>query len=40
MPARKQKTDPIALVAQATEAFTQRPSWDEYFMATAKLIAS
>jgi dCMP deaminase len=33
-------TDPIALIAQATEAFAHRPSWDEYFMATAKLIAS
>jgi len=31
---------PIDLIAQATEAFTDRPSWDEYFMATAKLIAS
>lgn len=33
-------TDPIDLVAQAIEAFPHRPSWDEYFMATAKLIAS
>lgn len=32
--------NPIDLIAAATEAFTQRPSWDEYFMATAKLIAS
>jgi dCMP deaminase len=31
---------PIALIAQATEAFSHRPSWDEYFMATATLIAS
>ncbi len=31
---------PIDLIAQATEAFPHRPSWDEYFMATAKLIAS
>ncbi len=31
---------PIDLIAQATEAFSHRPSWDEYFMATAKLIAS
>src|SRR5260221_6849284 len=31
---------PIALIAQATEAFPRRPSWDEYFMATATLIAS
>ena len=32
--------NPIDLIAQATEQFAQRPSWDEYFMATAKLIAS
>lgn len=32
--------NPIDLIAQATQAFTSRPSWDEYFMATAKLIAS
>jgi dCMP deaminase len=31
---------PIDLVARATEAFPHRPSWDEYFMATATLIAS
>ena len=31
---------PIDLIAQATEAFPHRPSLDEYFMATAKLIAS
>ena len=31
---------PIDLIAQAVEAFPHRPSWDEYFMATAKLIAS
>ena len=30
----------VDLVAQATSGFGQRPSWDEYFMATAKLIAS
>ncbi len=30
----------IDLVAQATESFGERPSWDEYFMATAKLMAS
>ena len=38
MPARQK--DPIALIAQATVAFPRRPSWDEYFMATATLIAS
>ena len=31
---------PIDLIAQATEAFPHRRSWDEYFMATAMLIAS
>ncbi|HVU18891.1 MAG TPA: cytidine/deoxycytidylate deaminase family protein [Candidatus Didemnitutus sp.] len=31
---------PIDLVARATAAFTERPTWDEYFMATATLIAS
>jgi dCMP deaminase len=32
--------DPIGLVTQAADAFPHRPSWDEYFMATAVLIAS
>ena len=32
------KKNPVDLIAQATEAFAHRPSWDEYFMATAKLI--
>ena len=36
----KGKKDPIELIAAATEQFSHRPSWDEYFMATAKLIAS
>lgn len=31
---------PVDLIAQATEQFAARPTWDEYFMATAKLIAS
>ena len=30
----------VDLVGQAAESFGQRPSWDEYFMATAKLMAS
>jgi dCMP deaminase len=30
----------VDLVAQATAGFGQRPTWDEYFMATAKLMAS
>ncbi len=33
-------SSPIDHIAQATAAFPHRPSWDEYFMATAKLIAS
>ena len=33
-------SDPVDLVMQATAAFPHRPSWDEYFMATAALIAS
>ena len=32
--------NPVDLIAQAAEAFPHRPSWDEYFMATAVLIAS
>ena len=32
--------NPVELVMQATAAFPRRPSWDEYFMATAALIAS
>ena len=35
-----QEPDPVDLVMQATAAFPHRPSWDEYFMATAALIAS
>ena len=31
---------PIDLIAQATEKFPHRPSWDEYFMATAVLIST
>ncbi len=33
-------SDPVDLVARAARAFTRRPSWDQYFMATAVLIAS
>lgn len=36
----KPSATPIDLIASATEKFAQRPTWDEYFMATAKLIAS
>jgi dCMP deaminase len=31
---------PVDLIAHAAEAFPHRPSWDEYFMATAALIAT
>jgi dCMP deaminase len=32
--------DPVALIAQAAQSFGHRPSWDEYFMATAVLMSS
>jgi dCMP deaminase len=32
--------DPVDLIAQAARKFPRRPSWDEYFMATAVLIAT
>jgi dCMP deaminase len=35
-----QSADPIDLIARAARKFSHRPSWDEYFMATAVLIAS
>ncbi len=38
--ARADARNPIDLIAAATEQFSHRPSWDEYFMATATLIAS
>ena len=31
---------PVDLIADATSAFPRRPSWDEYFMATAVLIST
>jgi dCMP deaminase len=31
---------PVDLIAQAADQFPHRPSWDEYFMAMAVLIAS
>src|SRR4051812_22324100 len=31
---------PVDLIAEATSAFPRRPSWDEYFMATAVLIST
>jgi len=33
-------TSPVDQIAAAAENFTQRPSWDEYFMATAVLIST
>ncbi len=33
-------TDPVRLIAAATARFSHRPSWDEYFMATALLMAT
>ena len=39
MAAGKKQT-PIDLITQATEAFPHRPSWDEYFMATAVLMST
>lgn len=33
-------TDPVRLIADATARFSHRPSWDEYFMATALLMAT
>jgi len=34
------KKSPVDLIAQAARKFIRRPSWDEYFMATAILIAT
>jgi dCMP deaminase len=34
------KASPIEEIVRATSVFSHRPSWDEYFMATAFLIAS
>jgi dCMP deaminase len=34
------KKSPVDLIAQATKKFSRRPTWDEYFMATAVLIAT
>ncbi|HTZ20174.1 MAG TPA: deaminase [Opitutaceae bacterium] len=31
---------PVDLIAQATASFAGRPSWDEYFMATAVLMST
>ncbi len=34
------KNSPVDLIAEAARRFPRRPSWDEYFMATAVLIAT
>jgi dCMP deaminase len=34
------KKSPVDLIAQAARKFPGRPTWDEYFMATAVLIAT
>jgi len=31
---------PVDLIAEATKKFKRRPTWDEYFMATAVLIST
>ncbi|MGH7995431.1 MAG: deoxycytidylate deaminase [Opitutaceae bacterium] len=36
----KRRKPPVELIAAATRNFSHRPSWDEYFMAMALLIAS
>jgi dCMP deaminase len=36
----RSKKTPVDLIAGAARSFTRRPTWDEYFMATAVLIAS
>ena len=40
MPSRKAKSGAVDLIAEAIGRFPARPSWDEYFMATAHLMAS
>ena len=37
---KKRTVSPITHIVHATRAFKKRPTWDEYFMATAFLIAS
>jgi dCMP deaminase len=34
------KNTPVDLIARAAKSFGRRPTWDEYFMATAVLIAT
>jgi dCMP deaminase len=35
-----EKCSAVDLIAQATQQFTERPSWNDYFMATAVLIST
>lgn len=37
---KKPARNPVDLIAAATEKFPHRPSWDEYFMATAMLMST
>lgn len=39
-PMSSPKKTPVDLIAKAARGFPRRPTWDEYFMATAVLIAS
>jgi dCMP deaminase len=36
----KKKISPVKLISEATKKFSSRPSWDEYFMATAVLMST
>jgi dCMP deaminase len=36
----KKSDHPVDLIAQAAKKFPRRPSWDEYFMATAVLLST
>lgn len=40
IPSPSAAAGPVDLIAQATQAFGHRPSWDEYFMATAVLMST
>lgn len=37
---KKPARNPVDLIAAATDKFPHRPSWDEYFMATAMLMST
>jgi len=40
MSAAKNKDNPVDLIARAAKTFRRRPSWDEYFMAIARVVAT